>query len=89
MIHIGSAHVTSAQNKCKCEKGPGTQQVPLNSHVHLIPLYHGTGGTVSMGQVRGPGRIVGQAWSVRVGCPVDVDVHWTGRTIPSGKLNRT
>ena len=71
MIHIGSAHVTRniTQNKCKCEKGPGTQQVPLNrySHVHPIPLYHGTGetvhgtgetvhgtgGTVSMGQVRG------------------------------------
>ena len=78
MIHIGSAHVTRniAQNKCKCEKGPGTQQVPLNrySHVHPIPLYHGTGGTVHGTGTWTGYRIVGQTWSVRVGCPVDVEL---------------
>ena len=39
-------------------------------------------------------RTVGQAWSVRVECPMDIlgtswghpgDIHWAGKTIPNGQ----
>ena len=43
------------------------------SNGHLMDI-HWTGGL---------NRTVGQAWSVRVGCPMDI--HWTGGTIPSGQ----